>query len=77
MLIRAMPRRATLEMAAVMPILAIALLALGWLAVVAKGDLVLLEHGLMMPAMLVPMFFRLDFYAGRSGHAGQPRHDQD
>jgi hypothetical protein len=67
MLLRGMPRRETTEMAAVMPILAIALLAIGWLAVVPKGDLALLEHGLMMPAMLVPMFFRLDLYTGRSG----------
>jgi hypothetical protein len=55
-----------------MPILAIALLALGWLALVHKSDLALLEHGLMMPAMLVPMFFRLGLYTGRSGgHHGQ------
>ena len=69
MLFRGMPRRATLEMSAVMPALAIALLALGWLAIVPKGDLALLEHGLMMPAMLVPMAFRLDLYTGRTGHA--------
>ena len=67
MLLRGMPRRETAEMAAVMPILAIALLAIGWLGVVPKGDVALLEHGLMMPAMLVPMFFRLDLYTGRSG----------
>jgi hypothetical protein len=67
MLYRGMPRRETTEMAAVMPALAIALLVLGWLAIVPKGDLVLLEHGLMMPAMLVPMVFRLDLYTGRSG----------
>lgn len=69
MLFRGMPRRETAEMAAAMPVLAIALLALGWLAVVRKSDLALLEHGLMMPAMLVPMFFRLDHYTGRAGHA--------
>jgi hypothetical protein len=73
MLFRGMPRRETTEMAAVMPILAIALLALGWLAIVPKGDLTLLEHGLMMPAMLVPMFFRLDLYTGRAGHTGRRR----
>jgi hypothetical protein len=70
MLYRGMPRRETAEMAAVMPILAIALLVLGWLVIVPKGDLALLEHGLMMPAMLVPMFFRLDLYTGRAGHTG-------
>jgi hypothetical protein len=25
----------------------------------------------MMPAMLVPMVFRLDLYTGRSGHPGR------
>ncbi|MGZ8697900.1 MAG: hypothetical protein ACXWZ1_11165 [Gaiellaceae bacterium] len=69
---RGMPRRETAEMAAVMPVLAIALLALGWLAIVPKGELALLEHGLMMPAMLVPMLFRLDLYPGRAPHAGHP-----
>jgi hypothetical protein len=64
---RGMPRRETAEMAAVMPLLALALLALGWLGLVPMSDLALLEHGLMMPAMLVPMVFRLDFYTGRSG----------
>ena len=24
----------------------------------------------MMPVMLIPMFFRLDLYTGRSGHSG-------
>lgn len=67
MLFRGMPRRATAEMSAAMPALAVALLALGWLAVVPRGDLALLEHGLMMPAMLVPMLFRVDLYAGRTG----------
>jgi hypothetical protein len=67
MLFRGMPRWATAEMSAVMPVLAIVLLALGWLAIVPDGDLALLEHGLMMPAMLVPMLFRLDLYTGRSG----------
>jgi hypothetical protein len=31
------------------------------------------EHGLMMPAMLVPMFFRLDLYTRKHGqHLRQP-----
>jgi hypothetical protein len=67
---RGMPRRETAEMAAVMPVLAIALLALGWLAILPRGELALSEHGLMMPAMLVPMLFRLDLYTGRAGHVG-------
>ena len=53
-----------------MPVLAVVLLALGWLEVVARSELALLEHGLLMPAMLVPMLFRLDLYTGRGGHAG-------
>jgi hypothetical protein len=70
MLLRRMPRRATAEMAAAMPVLAVLLLSLGWLAVVPTSELALLEHGLMMPVMLVPMAFRLDLYTGRAGHAG-------
>jgi hypothetical protein len=76
MLFRGMPRRETTEMAAVMPVLGIALLVVGWLAIVPKGDLVLLEHGLMMPAMLVPMFLRLDVYTGRTAHAGHRSPDR-
>jgi hypothetical protein len=70
MLFRRMPRRATVEMSAAMPVLATLLLALGWLAVVPMHDLALLEHGLMMPVMLIPMAFRLDLYRGRADHAG-------
>jgi hypothetical protein len=73
MLFRGMPRRATAEMSAAMPILALVLLALGWLTIMPKGDLALLEHGLMMPMMLIPMFFRLDLYTGRAGHTGHHR----
>lgn len=67
MLFRHMPRRPTAEMTAAMPLLAVVLLILGWLAIVPKGDLALLEHGLMMPVMLVPMCLRMDVYTGRSG----------
>jgi hypothetical protein len=73
MLFRGMPRRATVEMSAAMPILALVLLAFGWLAILPKGDLALLEHGLMMPVMLIPMFFWLDLYTGRVGHTGRHR----
>ena len=66
MLLRGMPRRPIAEMSAAMPILALALLVLGWLAVLPKGDLALSEHGLMMPVMLVPMLFRIDLYTGRA-----------
>jgi hypothetical protein len=68
-----MPRRENAEMSAVMPVLAVVLLVLAWLAILPKSDLALLEHGLMMPAMLVPMLFRLDVYTGRAGHIGGQR----
>ena len=71
MLFRGMPRRATAEMSAAMPFLGILLLALGWVTVVPKDELALLEHGLMMPVMLIAMFFRLDVYTGRAGHGAQ------
>jgi hypothetical protein len=70
MLFHGMPRRATAEMSAAIPILALVLLGLGWLTIAPQGDLALLEHGLMMPVMLIPMFFRLGLYTGRSGHTG-------
>jgi hypothetical protein len=76
MLFRGMPGRATAEMAAAMPVLAIVLLALGWLAIVPMTELALLEHGLMMPVMLIPMLFRLDLYTGRAGHTGLHRADE-
>jgi hypothetical protein len=68
MVYRGMPRRPIAEMAAVMPVLGAALLVVGWLSVLPRGDLALLEHGLMMPAMLVPMFFRLDLYTSKHSH---------
>jgi hypothetical protein len=74
MAFRGMPRRPIAEMAAVMPVLGAALLILGWLSLLAMGDLALWEHGLMMPAMLVPMLFRLDLYTTRhSQHEGAAR----
>jgi hypothetical protein len=69
MLYRGMPRRATAEMSATMPVLAVVLLAFGWLGLFPTQDLALLEHGLMMPVMLIPMLFRRDLYAGQMTHA--------
>jgi hypothetical protein len=66
---RGMPSRPTAEMSAAMPILAIVLLILGWLAILPMADLALLEHGLMMPVMLIPMLLRIDLYIGRGGHS--------
>jgi hypothetical protein len=69
MLYRGMPGRPVAEMSAAMPILAVVLLGLGWLGILPLGNLALLEHGLMMPVMLVPMLVRLDLYTGRADHA--------
>jgi hypothetical protein len=69
MLRRGMHRRAIVEMSAAMPILALVLLVGGSLGLVARTELALLEHGLMMPVMLVPMLIRLDVYTGRLGAA--------
>lgn len=66
---RGMPRRAVWEMSLTMPIVAGVLLVLGWLGVVAMGDLALMEHGLMMPIMLVPMLLRPGLYSGHMHHA--------
>ena len=68
MVYRGMPRGPIAEMAAVMPVLGAALLVFGWLSVLPRGDLALWEHGLMMPAMLVPMFFRLGLYTSKHSH---------
>jgi hypothetical protein len=68
MVYRGMPRRAVIEMSAAMPILAAALLVLGGVGALAMENLALIEHGLMMPAMLVPMVMRLDLYAERMHH---------
>ena len=68
MLYRGMPRRAVWEMTAVMPILAATLLVLGAVGALPMEDLALIEHGLMMPAMLVPMLARFDLYSSRMHH---------
>lgn len=74
MVYRGMPGRPIAEMAAVMPVLGAALLVLGWLTLLSMGNLALWEHGLMMPAMLVPMFLRLDLYTTKHSrhHSAAP-----
>jgi hypothetical protein len=74
MLFRGMPHRAIAEMSAAMPIVALVLVGLGAAGALATEDLALLEHGLMMPAMLVAMVLRLDLYTGRVGHTSHARH---
>jgi hypothetical protein len=65
---RGMRGRAVVEMAGVMPALGVVLLILGWMGVLEMADLALIEHGLMMPAMLIPMLLRLDVYSGRASY---------
>jgi hypothetical protein len=69
MVYRGMPRRRVVEMSAVMPVIAIVLLLLGGIGVIPPSDMALTEHGLMMPAMLIPMLLGLEFYAGRAAQA--------
>jgi len=69
MLYRGMPSRAIWEMSATMPILAFMLLMFGWVGVVPMGDLALLEHGLMMSVMLVPMLLRPGLYSSHMHHS--------
>ena len=64
----------TAEMSAAMVIWAIVLLAFGWLEILPKSRLALMEHGLMMPIMLIPMFLRLDLYTGRAGNMTHAAH---
>jgi hypothetical protein len=59
---RGMQRHAIVEMSAAMVVLAVVLLCLGGLGAVSMSALPLLAHGLMMPAMLIPMLLRLDLY---------------
>jgi hypothetical protein len=63
---RGMAWRPTAEMAAAMGILAVLILLAGWTGLVAMEMLPWLAHGLMMPAMLVPMLLRLDLYTGHA-----------
>lgn len=65
---RGMEWRPISEMSAAMIVEAILLIAVAWLGVFPRDELFTLEHILMIPAMLVPMAFRLDLYTGRAGH---------
>jgi hypothetical protein len=68
---RGMAWRPTAEMAAAMVVLALLILAAGWLGIVAMQTLPWLAHALMMPAMLVPMLLRLELYTGHAMGAPQ------
>ena len=61
---RGMAWRPTAEMVSGMVVLALLILGAGWLGIAAMDRLPWLAHGLMMPAMLVPMLWRFELYAG-------------
>ena len=63
---RGMAWRPIAEMAASMAILALLILLAGWTGIVTMATLPWLAHGLMMPAMLIPMLLRLDLYTGHA-----------
>jgi hypothetical protein len=71
MRLRGMPRRMTVEMASSMIALAGALLLAGLVGLIPTSAMALAVHGLMMPAMLIPMLVHLDFYTGKA--ARRPR----
>ena len=73
MLHRAMPSRAVREMSVTMPAVGAILLVLGALGALSIESLPLLMHGLMMPAMLVPMLLRRDIYSAPMRHALRSR----
>jgi hypothetical protein len=56
------------EMSGAMFVEAIVVLGVAWAALVPKSSLFALQHALMVPAMIIPMVFRLDLYAARTHH---------
>jgi hypothetical protein len=70
--IRRMARVPIAEMSSAMFALAILLMAATWLDLLPRATVLLWYHGLMMPAMIIPMLFRLDLYT--MGHAGHQPH---
>jgi flagellar biosynthetic protein FliP len=63
---------ACLDMTAAMAIPTAALIALLGAGVVTDFDLLMmLEHVVMLPAMLVAMLFRVEEYTGHSAHVGR------
>lgn len=60
------------EMSGAMFVEAIMLIGVSWLGVFPRSAVVLWQHGLMMPAMLVPMVYRRELYtAGHQAHAAE------
>lgn len=73
MLYRGMDWRPTLEMSAAMIIEPVLLIGAVWLGILDRSQLVAMAHVLMMPAMIIPMLFRLDVYTCRMGHHGHTK----
>ncbi len=66
-------RRCIAEMAGAMGVEAVLVIGAAWLGLLSRSDIVSWEHTLMVPAMLVPMLYRLDLYTGgaiHGAHAG-------
>ena len=73
---RGMEWRLTLEMSITTIVLGILLVGLGWLGVLPRSSLFEWMTRLVCPSMLIPMFLRLDHYAGRAGHSMHAAHHQ-
>jgi hypothetical protein len=56
------------EMSGVMFAEVILLIGIIWLGLFPKTSLVLWQHVLMVPAMMVPMLYRRDLYTGHVSH---------
>ena len=71
---RGMEWRLTLEMSITTIVLGILLVGLGWLGILPRSNLFEWMTRLACPSMLIPMFLRLDHYAGRAGHSMHAAH---
>ena len=67
---RDMEWRPIAEMSGAMFVEVILLIGVVWLGILSKTHLLLWQHALMIPAMIVPMLYRFDLYTGRTGHMG-------
>jgi len=54
------------EMAGSIIVLAVIVLMAGLTGVIPQSDMALAVHGMMMPAMLIPMLVHLDLYTGKA-----------
>ena len=56
------------EMSGAMFVEVILLIGVVWLGIFPENRLILWQHVLMIPAMIVPMLYRRDLYTGHVGH---------